>query len=208
MSGLLYPAELSRHSWPPRDRTAQYLRIRQAPSTSWVVASGWRRSRPPALARPSGFKPEPAARRVHHPERRAEVTISSDCAPTGFRNRACFPAGSLSMAEDGGHDPQGPHEPPLAFQTVTAPWRLHLPGAESGAVEAHGIARALVSSEARTLSGSLSMKHRVPFPGFEPGRHPPEGCGSASWPRRARTASGWPASNRRPRRWRHRALTY
>jgi hypothetical protein len=44
-----------------------------------------------------------------------------------------------------------------------------------------------------TLSGSLSMKHRVPFPGFEPGRHPPEGCGSASWPRRARTASGEPA---------------
>jgi hypothetical protein len=39
MSGLLYLAELSRHSWPPRDRTAQYLRIRQAPSTSWVVAS-------------------------------------------------------------------------------------------------------------------------------------------------------------------------
>jgi hypothetical protein len=37
------------------------------------------------------------------------------------------------------------------------------------------------------------MKHRVPFPGFEPGRHPSEGCGSASWPRRARTASGEPA---------------
>jgi hypothetical protein len=149
MSGLLYPAELSRHSWPPRDRTAQYLRIRQAPSTSWVVASGWRRSRLPALARPSGFKPEPAARQVRHPERRAEVTISSDCAPAGFRNRACCPAGSLSAAEDGGHDPQGPHRPPLAFQTVTAPWPLHLPAAESGAIEAHGITRALVSSEAR-----------------------------------------------------------
>src|ERR1700722_8790935 len=67
MSGLLYLAELSRHSWPPRDRTAQYLRIRQAPSTSWVVASRWRRSRPPALARPSGFKPEPATRPVRHP---------------------------------------------------------------------------------------------------------------------------------------------
>lgn len=56
------PTELSRHGWPPRNRTARYLRIRQAPSTSWVVASRWRRSRPPALARPSGFKPEPATR--------------------------------------------------------------------------------------------------------------------------------------------------
>ena len=44
MSGLLYLAELSRHSWPPRDRTAQYLRIRQAPSTSWVVAIRERRA--------------------------------------------------------------------------------------------------------------------------------------------------------------------
>ena len=45
MSGLLYLAELSRHGWPPRNRTAHYLRIRQAPSTSWVVASGEGESR-------------------------------------------------------------------------------------------------------------------------------------------------------------------
>ena len=148
MSGLLYLAELSRLSWPPRNRTAQYLRIRQAPSTSWVVASGWRRSRPPALARPSGFKPEPAARQVHHPERRAEVTISSDCAPTGFRNRACSPAGSLSTTEDVDII-HGVLADPTRFPGGDRAWRLHLPGAESGAIEAHGITRALVSSEAR-----------------------------------------------------------
>ena len=163
MSGLLYLAELSRHSWPPRNRTARYLRIRQAPSTSWVVASGWRRSRPPALARPSGFKPEPAARQVHHPERRAEVTISSDCAPTGFRNRACSPAGSLSTAEDGGHDPQGPHGPPLAFQTVTAPWRLHPPRRRADDSNATGVTRAVVSGDAQPLAGSLSLVPPVRF---------------------------------------------
>ena len=44
------PTELSRRGWPPPNRTARYLRIRQAPSTSWVVASRWERSGPPALA--------------------------------------------------------------------------------------------------------------------------------------------------------------
>jgi hypothetical protein len=41
MSGLLYLAELSRHCWPPRNRTAQYLRIRQAPSTAGHILRGW-----------------------------------------------------------------------------------------------------------------------------------------------------------------------
>jgi hypothetical protein len=80
--------------------------------------SGWRRSRPPALARPSGFKPEAATRQLHHPRRRAEVTISSDCSPSRVRIGASSPAGSLSMsalppdangremAEDGAHDAQ------------------------------------------------------------------------------------------------------
>jgi hypothetical protein len=60
MSGLLYLAELSRHSWPPRNRTARYLRIRQAPSTSWVVASGSGGLEPQrAPARPSAFGAAP-----------------------------------------------------------------------------------------------------------------------------------------------------
>ena len=56
MSRALWPTELSRHSWPPRDRTAQYLRIRQAPSTSWVVASGRWRCRSPRCDPARAFK--------------------------------------------------------------------------------------------------------------------------------------------------------
>ena len=89
MSGLLYLAELSRHSWPPRDRTARYLRIRQAPSTSWVVASRWRRSRPQALTR-----------------------------PIRFQAGACRPAGSPSSAERGGLEPQRAPARPSAFGAV------------------------------------------------------------------------------------------
>ena len=56
MSRALWPTELSRHGWPPRDRTAQYLRIRQAPSTSWVVASGRWRCRSPRCDPARAFK--------------------------------------------------------------------------------------------------------------------------------------------------------
>jgi hypothetical protein len=45
------------YGWPPRSRTARYLLIRQAPSTSWVVAIGCCRSRNPARrVRLAGFQ--------------------------------------------------------------------------------------------------------------------------------------------------------
>jgi hypothetical protein len=76
MSRALWPTELSRHSWPPRDRTAQYLRIRQAPSTSWVVASGEgeSRTRKAEAQLLSGQIPSPIGLPLHFisHERRAE----------------------------------------------------------------------------------------------------------------------------------------
>ena len=113
----------------------------------------------------------------------APTTPSIDCGerreeqskPTALRRPSAFEAvpvrlsGSLSTRKTE-YSKLTQRTGPLAFQTVAAPWRLHLPRAEQSAV--------------------ISPPHRVPFPGFEPGRHPPEGCGSAGWPRRARTATG------------------
>jgi hypothetical protein len=102
-------------SWPPRDRTARYLRIRQAPSTSWVVASGWRRTRPPGARAPhpaSNGRQPPGRFTIH--EQRAEVPSPTVLPAARFRNGACRLTGSLSMAEDGGHDPQGLHPHPLS----------------------------------------------------------------------------------------------
>lgn len=83
--------------WPPRSRTERYRFIRAAPSTGWVVASRWRRTRPPARPRPSGFKPEAATRQLHHPG-----------------------------AEDGGPDPlRSPAHP--TSNRGPPPWRFHLP---------------------------------------------------------------------------------
>ena len=83
--------------WPPRSRTERYRLIGAAPSTGWVVASRWRRSRPPARPRPSGFKPEAATRQLHHPG-----------------------------AEDGGPDPlRSPAHP--TSNRGPPPWRFHLP---------------------------------------------------------------------------------
>jgi hypothetical protein len=142
------PTELSRHGWPPRNRTARYLRIRQAPSTSWVVASRWRRSRPPALARlpgssrsrppgrfairerraevlsptasrrPPVFETEPAARQVHSPWRKTVDTIHRAFTPHRF--------------------PDGDHH--LVVSS---------PSEESGRLERHGATRASVSNGAR-----------------------------------------------------------
>ena len=83
--------------WPPRSRTERYRFIRAAPSTGWVVASRWRRSRPPARPRPSGFKPEAATRQLHHPG-----------------------------AEDGGPEPLRSPAPPTSNRGPP-PWRFHLP---------------------------------------------------------------------------------
>ena len=200
MGGALWPTELSRHGWPPRDRTAQYLRIRQAPSTSWVVASGWRRSRP------QRSRALPGSSRVQSPvclrfqERRGRESNSQGRSSTAFgadpvANRVASPWRRTEYSKPTRKEPR-------AFQAATAPWRLHPPwtvrAARWGPAPARPVSRRAENSNptalpahslaARpgTLTGSLS----VPFPGFEPGRHPSEGCGSASWPRRARTASG------------------
>ena len=148
MSRALWPPELSRHGWPPRNRTAHYMRIRQAPSTSWVVASGRRRCRSPRcdLRRLSRPVAAPAA---HLPKQRAEVP-----SPTASQRPPVF---ETEPATRQVYSPWRKTEysklralrPPLAFQTVTAPWRLHPPGAEGGAIEAHGVTRASLSGRAR-----------------------------------------------------------
>src|SRR5579859_3376429 len=86
MSGLLYLAELSRHSWPPRNRTARYLRIRQAPSTSWVVASG------SGASRTLKAEAHPGSSRVQSPNACASIAERAGVEParpklTDFRNR-------------------------------------------------------------------------------------------------------------------------
>jgi hypothetical protein len=75
-------------SWPPRNRTERYLFIRQAPSTSWVAASGRRRTRTPALSRPAGFKPQAARLAASSSLRKAEALIPSACAPSPLRTGA------------------------------------------------------------------------------------------------------------------------
>jgi hypothetical protein len=83
MSRALWPTELSRHSWPPRDRTAQYLRIRQAPSTSWVVASGEgeSRTRKAEAQLLSGQIPSPIGLPLHGGRRRTRISGPSGSGP-------------------------------------------------------------------------------------------------------------------------------
>jgi hypothetical protein len=138
------PTELSRRSWPPRDRTAQYLRIRQAPSTSWVVASGCGRSR----TGKAGAHPGSVTGSVAHPgAERARVELARP-ELSCFRGRSRRQSGCLSIAEDG------------VLETHPANWATRFPSgdrapaasssrAESGEFESHGVSRALVSSEAR-----------------------------------------------------------
>src|SRR5262249_54131181 len=152
-------------SWPPRNRTERYLFIRQDPSTSWVVASGRRRTRAPVLAHPAGFRPVAAPGGFTFPPESGGLDpqrLRAQPASNGCPHRA----GSLSLAEDGGLDPQTDGRParlPAGGRAPTA----SSSAAESGAIEAHGRSRALVSSEARDLPGSLSLPC-VPPQGFEP----------------------------------------
>jgi hypothetical protein len=87
MSRALWPTELSRHSWPPRDRTAQYLRIRQAPSTSWVVASGEgeSRTRKAEAQLLSGQIPSPIGLPLHGGRRRTRISGPSGPHPLSRR---------------------------------------------------------------------------------------------------------------------------
>ena len=180
----------------PRDTCVSGRPLR--PAGSWPAdAAGVEPARPRLARVQAGFRHQIGLRTQ---ERRGRESNSQGRSSAAFgagpvANRVASPWRRTEYSKPTRKEPR-------AFQAVTAPWRLHPPWtvratrwgsgpftvriAESGELESHGVTRALVSSEPRPLAGSLS----VPFPGFEPGRHPSEGCGSASWPRRARTASG------------------
>ena len=167
MGGALWPTELSRHGWPPRDRTARYLRIRQAPSTSWVVASGCGRSRTcKAEARP-GSSRVPSPDRIAHPRaERARIELARpklNC----FRGRSRHQSGCLSMAEDGELESQG----------LSGPHPLSRRGPPPGDFISHERRAensnptpkcALVSGEARHPGRFALHDYLVPFRGFEP----------------------------------------
>src|SRR5579863_3103922 len=102
MGAVLWPTELSRHSWPPRNRTARYLRIRQAPSTSWVVASGEgeSRTRKAEAQLLSGQIPSPIGLPLHADGGRIErprVVMTRPPFPTGH-----IPPGQPSMLRKAG----------------------------------------------------------------------------------------------------------
>ncbi len=148
MKPALWPTELSRRGWPPRDRTALYLRIRQAPSTSWVAASGCGRSRTcKAEARPgSGRVPSPG--RIAHPRAERRESNSQGRSSAAFGAGPRHQSGCLSMAEDGVIETH-PRMGPLAFRAVTAPWRLHPPWRRAENSNPTALPAHPVSSEAR-----------------------------------------------------------
>jgi hypothetical protein len=109
------------------------------------------------LAHPAGFKPVAAPWRRHLPMRKAEALIPSGCPPIPLRTGArpgafTFPwrmAQELNLLRT--------RAPTARFQRGALP--VGQPSAaESGAVEAHTRRCALVSSEARCLIGSLSLR--------------------------------------------------
>lgn len=85
-------------SWPPRNRTARYLFIRQDPSTTWVVASGCGRSRTCKAVRLARVQ-------------------------TGFRRRS--DCASLRKGRDS--NPEGSSRCSTVFETAAVASRLALP---------------------------------------------------------------------------------
>ena len=180
----------------PRDTCVSGRPLR--PAGSWPAdAAGVEPARPRLARVQAGFRHQ-IGLRTH--ERRGRESNSQGRSSTAFgadpvANRVASPWRRTEYSKPTRKEPR-------AFQAATAPWRLHPPwtvrAARWGPAPARPVSRRAENSNptalpahslaARpgTLTGSLS----VPFPGFEPGRHPSEGCGSASWPRRARTASG------------------
>ena len=116
---------------------------------------------PHGLTAATGFQgqlPQPAA---HLPSAESGGTEPHRLATAArFRNGACHPAGSLSMEEDGELESQG-LPTPTRFPDGDHHPVVSSPVAESGEIESHGVTRALVSSEARSLIGSLSMITRT-----------------------------------------------
>ena len=161
--------------WPPRSRTERYRLIGAAPSTGWVVASRWRRSRPPARPRPSGFKPEAATRQLHHPgaEDGGPDPLRSPAHPTSNRGpppwRFHLPrppdAREREVAEDGDPDSQR-LAAPIRFPSGAGPWPVHPPSEEGGRLERQGVTPASVSNEDRRAC-PVHLPF-VPNRGFEP----------------------------------------
>src|SRR5215469_1775109 len=145
-------------SRPPRSRTALYPLIRRAPSTGWVVASGRWRCRAPRDEIPY-WRSRPA----RAPARHLPQADSGGPAPQRLR---AHPGSSRGPHLDGftihkrRTEDTSPSElpRPFAFQTTPTPWPVHPPKAESGEIESQPFLAALVSSEARPLAGSLSMR--------------------------------------------------
>lgn len=180
-----YKPEGIRPGWPPRSRTERYRLIRSAPSTGWVAASRWERTRPPALARPTGFKPGPAARQVSHPceeggghdpQRANARPLSRRRRPPGrFTLQGAAPRPGVNrpgMAEDGAHDAHGVYPPP-GFRPGPATWLVHPPRAEGAVLETDGVTRASLSGRAQHaclvhLPYRTADSNRKP-PGPEPG---------------------------------------
>jgi hypothetical protein len=131
-------------SWPPRSRTALYPLIRRASSP----AESW-------PAEGGGVDP---------PGGKSCAGVQSPLP----RRRRTF----LKRKKEDPNPSQLPGPP--AFETGPAARQVHLPRAESGELESHALRRALVSSEARPLTGSLSMVHRE---GVEPSRPKAHGSG-------------------------------
>jgi hypothetical protein len=101
----------------------------------------------------------------------AGCALSMSAVPPGVSRR--------EMAEDGVFETH-PAGPP-GFRPGPAAWLVHPPWRKAENSNLTELPAHRLAGEPGTLAGSPS----VPFPGFEPGRHPPKGCGSASWPRRA-----------------------
>ena len=120
--------------------------LRSSVPFGWVVASRWRRSRPPARPRPSGFKPEAATRQLHHPgaEDGGPDPLRSPAHPTSNRGpppwrfhlpRTSPDASKREVAEGGDPDSQR-LAAPIAFQAEPAPGRFILQARKAGDLNA------------------------------------------------------------------------
>jgi hypothetical protein len=132
-----YKSEGIRPGWPPRSRTELYLRIRQAPSTGWVAASGRWKCRSPG-----------------------------DSPARVFKTR-CRAGGAPSFEESGGLEPQRANADPSSKRSPRLAGSLSMSAlppdangremAEDGAVEAHDVpAAARFPAGASRLAGSSS----------------------------------------------------
>ena len=140
---LPFPPDISRRGYAPVGRlgvepsdTCVSGRPRR-PAGSRPL-SGWRRSRPPALARPSGFKPEAATWQLHHPsgERRArsparERRSAFEAVPAPWRvhspSRLSRPMRTGGRWQRTERTMPTAFPPPPGFRPGPATWPVHPP---------------------------------------------------------------------------------